>query len=286
MSLPSCAEVIVVDNASTDDGPAIVRRARPTAVLIERDTNDGFGSGCNVGAAYSSSDFLVFVNPDTEILGGALDILRDAWEIDKNDAVGPALTSASGELRANCRRRSHAIYDIVELLPSASRWSPPRLRRDIPASSKLYSVGGTVDYLQGACLGIGRDSFRRVGGFDTSFFLYSEEEDLCRRVALDGGRCRYIPRATVSHVAHASSSKVPLFSVYHLYRSRALLYRKWSDSRYARVAITALYLAVLADRAAGKIRAQLRLPAARSQAWVDHALRGLMDGFTAPLSGS
>lgn len=103
LSIPTRAEVIVVDNASSDEGLTIARRVLPAATLLNRRTNDGFGYACNVGAEHSSSDFLVFLNPDTQIVDGALETLREAWECDTKGAVGPALTSSNAELRTNCR---------------------------------------------------------------------------------------------------------------------------------------------------------------------------------------
>ncbi len=280
LSVPECAEVIVVDNDSTDDGPALVRRALPTATVVERQINDGFGAGCNIGAEHSSSNFLVFLNPDTQLSPGALDTLRQAWQADVKDVVGPALTSSAGELYANCRRRSRLIYDVLELLPASRRWCPAALRRDLPEDDVLYKTGGVVDYLQGACLGVGRNIFFAVGGFDTSFFLYSEEEDLCRRIAAAGGRCRYVPSSVVLHIAQTSSSKVQLFSVYHMFRSKAILYRKWSGCVRANTTIGGLYAFLWCDRALASLRGRLGFRPRRSREWSIHALRGLRRGWS------
>jgi hypothetical protein len=83
----------------------------------------------------------------------------------------------------------------------------------------------------------------------------------------------------VCHIAETSSSKVSEWSIYHLFRSKAILYRKWSSRFQASVAIAALYLAVWFDRIIQSVRLRCGLPLRRSHAWSDHAIRGLRDGW-------
>jgi GT2 family glycosyltransferase len=225
-SLPDDVEAIVVDNASTDGSPEIAQAARPNTVVVRLPNNQGFGHGCNVGAGVASRDVLIFLNPDGRIVGDALDVLAAHASEDPRSIFGPAFLRQDRSPRHDVRRRSQPHHEVLELLPSAKRWTPQRLRRDLPASDPRYTVGGEVDYLQGACLAIDRQLFHQLGGFDEDFFLYSEEETLCAAVRAAGGRCIYLPDAVIEHVGGTSTGRVSDFAVHHFYRSRAIFYRK------------------------------------------------------------
>jgi GT2 family glycosyltransferase len=225
-SLPGDVEAIIVDNASRDGSADIARSARPGTIVVELPRNGGFGYGCNVGAGVASGDILIFLNPDGRPTEGALGVLASRVAQDRSSIFGPAFLHDDGSPRHDVRRGSRPYHEALELLPSAKRWTPERLRRDVPESDQRYIIGGDVDYLQGACLAIDRQLFKSVGGFDEDYFLYSEEETLCEAVLAAGGRCVYVPDAVVSHVGGTSTARVSDFAVYHFYRSRAIFYRK------------------------------------------------------------
>lgn len=225
-SLPADVEAIVVDNASSDGSAEIAHAARPDAVVIRLPNNRGFGHGCNVGAGVASRDALVFLNPDGRAIGDAVAVLSAHVSENSGCIFGPAFRHADGRPRHDVRRRSQPHHEALELLPSAKRWTPERLRRDLPSGDPRYIHGGEVDYLQGACLAIDAQLFHRIGGFDEDFFLYSEEETLCDAVRAAGGRCIYLPGAVIEHIGGTSTERVSEFAVHHFYRSRAIFYRK------------------------------------------------------------
>jgi N-acetylglucosaminyl-diphospho-decaprenol L-rhamnosyltransferase len=224
--LPADVEAIVVDNASTDGSLDIARSARADAVVIESSRNGGFGYGCNLGADVASGDVLVFMNPDCRSLPGAVELLADRARADRRSIFGPAFLDGDGRLRHNLRRSSQPYHEALELLPSAKRWVPQRLRRDLSADDPRYENGGDADYLQGACLAVDRAFFLSLGGFDEDYFLYGEEETLCDAVRATGGRCVYVPSALVSHVGGTSTAQVGDFAVTQLFRSHTIFYRK------------------------------------------------------------
>jgi hypothetical protein len=225
-SIDSGVEVVVVDNASTDGTPATVAGSRADVVLVDLPTNGGFGRGCNIGAGVASGEILVFLNPDCRPAPGALLLLAERVAAEPGSIFGPALLHDDGSDRYNLRRASRPHHEILELMPSAKRWVPWRWRRDLPPDDARYVAGGAVDYLQGACLAVARDCFMAVRGFDEDYFLYSEEETLCQAIIAAGGECVYAPDAIVAHVGGTSTEAVSRFAVRHLYRSRAIFYRK------------------------------------------------------------
>ena len=270
-SVPPDAELVIVDNASSDHPAAAVAGCGREVTFAELPSNGGFGRGCNVGAGIATGDVLVFLNPDCRLSDATLVELSACVEDDRANIYGPALVHEDGSAWHNLRRRSTLAQDVVEQLPSARRWAPWRLRRDLPPEDPAYGRRGEVDYLQGACLAIDRRLFLQIGGFDEDFFLYSEEETLCEAVQRHGGRCVYLADAPVIHVGATSTDGVREFALRHLYRSRAIFYRKRHGelrgllSCVVLAAAVALNGAILglrpgsADRPAPSPRAGLRL---------------------------
>ena len=145
--------------------------------------NRGFTGGNNQGLAAAQGRYVLVLNPDTEIVGDALDRLVDYLEAHPPvGAVGPMLLNPDRSIQPSRRRFPTVLTGFFE-----STWLQglaPRgvLRRyyveDVPAD-----VVQEVDWLTGACTLFRRAALDRVGGYDeANFFMYSEELDLCRRI--------------------------------------------------------------------------------------------------------
>ena len=230
---------MIVDNQSTDGGVELALSVRPDAV-VARSENRGFGAGCNLGAQNSSGDVLLFLNPDAMLGSGALESLAERALESPSPIVGPELQSADGSVLHVVRRRRTIPMEIGSAIPGLQRFLPDSAKRDIPSEDPVYSEGGEVSYLQGACMAIDRGVFDRLGGFDERFFLYFEEEDLCLRAKQIGSPSVYEPAAKVTHLWGTSIGKVSGLSFHHLGRSRVIFYRKWFSAPAAVVATAAV----------------------------------------------
>jgi GT2 family glycosyltransferase len=279
-ALPADLEAVVIDNASTDGSAEVAREARPGTKVIDLPTNGGFGYGCNIGSGVASGDTLIFLNPDCRPTDGALETLAARVDTDRRSIFGPAFLHDDGSARHDLRRGSRPYHEALELLPAATRWTPSRWRRDLPGSDPRYTSGGDVDYLQGACLAIDRGLFHALGGFDEDYFLYSEEETLCEAVLASGGRCIYVPSAIVAHVGGTSTGRVSEFAMYHLYRSRAIFYRKHYGPLRGAAASGLIALALLVNRMAAP--AVSRWGDGTPNQSSASALRGLLSGSLTP----
>jgi N-acetylglucosaminyl-diphospho-decaprenol L-rhamnosyltransferase len=246
-SVPPDAEVIVVDNASADEGAALAARLLPAATLVRSEQNLGFGAGCNLGLRESSGEIVVFLNPDAVLATEALDRLVRVLEEDDVGMVGPAIITPSGAVEHTCRRWTTAWHFLVEHLPFAHRWSPASLRRDLPPDSAVYRIGGRVSYVQGACMALRADVLRAIGGFDEDFFLYGEEESIALRLLPLQKFSVYAPQARAIHVGGTSTRGIGTRQSFHLWRSSVLLMRKRSTPARARldilITVAALVLA-------------------------------------------
>jgi GT2 family glycosyltransferase len=183
--------LIVVDNGSTDGTPAAARDAAPAATVIEAGENLGFPAACNRGAASSSGELLLFLNPDAVVAPG----FRDAIELPLSERRGWAawqgLVTAEGGRVVNTRGGLVHFTGIA--------WAGGAGE---PLDEPIGGAGsGPVEpgFASGACLAIPAAEFDAVRGFSEPFFLYHEDVDLSLRLRLAGGRLGVEDRARADH---------------------------------------------------------------------------------------
>jgi len=225
---PGFATVIVVDQDSDSASAAAVARAFPWAVILARQTNDGFAKGINAGAASGHAPFLVLLNPDCVASSDFVARLVDfAVEHPEAAIVGPRIRNADGTLQGSARR----FPDWSTFIAGRSSWltkkfpKNPLSRWNLPALAE--GVGTSrVDWVSGACMLVRRDAFDQAGGMDERFFLYWEDADLCRRLGELGWRTIYFPDAEVVHVGGRSSVHAYRESLAAFHASALMLFRK------------------------------------------------------------
>jgi N-acetylglucosaminyl-diphospho-decaprenol L-rhamnosyltransferase len=233
--------ILAVDNASIDDTVACARAAG--FEIIERDSNDGFGAGCNTGLLAASTEFVLFCNPDVQPSRSALERLVAALASTPNAAVAGA---ALGE-PVQARRFSRISASLVGFLPGPIQDRAQRFRRDLPVDQDEEQV--VVDYVEGAFMLCRVTALRSVDGFDTRFFLYCEEEDLSRRLGERGWHTLLVPSARVAHQQSSSSvgvdgAAMAPFRVHSLY----WYYRRYHSRMYAECARCMIAALVTLDR--------------------------------------
>lgn len=187
-------EVIVVDNASSDETPAFLQREHQAGRLraILNAENAGFGHACNQGARAATGEYVVLLNSDTVPLPGWLDGLVAAADADDSvGIVGSRLLFPDGTIQ-------HAGIDFhLRGIPSHTFKDQPRdhapalKARDCPA-------------VTAACLLVRRSAFTEIGEFDSRFWMYCEDVDLCLRMWEAGYRVRYQPDSVVIHFEGSS----------------------------------------------------------------------------------
>ncbi|MFT7462071.1 MAG: N-acetylglucosaminyl-diphospho-decaprenol L-rhamnosyltransferase [Pseudohongiellaceae bacterium] len=189
----SC-ELIIIDNASTDESVAMSRRLAPEALIIESAQNVGYGPAINTAVRRARGEWLVIGNADLEVPAGGLDGLPKLLAALPADVAlaGPTLLDIEGRPTLSAGFFPTMITLVQGLVRKCRdrKYLPPRRH-----------VAGAVDWVTGACLFARRDQLRRAGGFDDEFFLYYEDVDLAQRLARAGLRCMYTPTMRVVHLS-------------------------------------------------------------------------------------
>jgi N-acetylglucosaminyl-diphospho-decaprenol L-rhamnosyltransferase len=229
----SCShEVIVVENASRDGSAELVRDEFPHARLIALEENVGFAAGSNLGARAATGEYLLMLNPDTELVGNTLGALqRYARAHPDAGLVGGRTLRPDGELDPGSCWGAQSLWSLVCFaagLSSVFRGS----RLFNPESLAGWSRDSErhVDIVTGCLCLMPRAVWEQLGGFDESFFMYGEDADLATRARKRGYHPAITPEAVILHHVGASSLSVDKREMN--LRCRVALARKhWSPAR-------------------------------------------------------
>lgn len=191
--------VISVTVVNNGDAPAALEalvQAYGSAQFVHNPGNLGFGAACNMGAARGKARLILFLNPDAVLKPGYFKTATKFMDDPENAAVGivgPGIETEDGSLTETCSP-----------LPSV----PGLLARSVGLTTGFHAAcaSGPVGQVMGAVLMIRRAVFQDLGGFDTRFFLYYEDVDLCARAAAKGAATYYLSSARAVHVGRVSSS--------------------------------------------------------------------------------
>jgi GT2 family glycosyltransferase len=263
------ADIHVVDNASTDQTLACLRRVGHHVFVHANPINVGFGRAVNdiVAATVGTNDsytHIVLVNPDVYLERGALAALLNAT---KEHPSAGALGGLS--LRADGRVDPTSCLALPSLRQAFCRafglhaW--PALRRLDPdrIDAVVHRRLDVVPALAGSVLLLPMPAWRAVRGFDPAYFLYGEDVDLCARLAVEGWSSLFVPACRYVH-ERGTSSADPAVHEWRMLAGRSLLYRRHLGAVRARVAIAAMVCGVGARHFAARL---IRRPSRWTLSW-------------------
>jgi GT2 family glycosyltransferase len=216
------AELIVVDNASSDGTAAELKKRFPDVKLIASQDNAGFAKGNNIGIAESSGRYVCLVNPDVEFLDDCLGKL--CRYMDSNHHVGicgPKILNKDGTIQYSCREFPALWNNLCFALGFHKLVPRSRLFSNELMSYFEHNKLREVDALSGCFMVIRRESMEEVGLLDDQFFMYSEDVDWCARFHEKGWKVVFNPTTEAMHYGGGSSENVPVRSAVE--QERAIL---------------------------------------------------------------
>jgi N-acetylglucosaminyl-diphospho-decaprenol L-rhamnosyltransferase len=197
-------ETIVVDHGSTDGTIDAVQRRFPDALLLRRE-NRGYGAGLNAGLQAASNDFVLLLNSDAWAQQDAVERLVEFAEAHPRAAlVGPRGLNPDGSRQLTVRAFPTLWRLATEYLFLRKLAPRSRALNSFYAGGLDLSRAQKVDWVMGFAMLVRREVIDEVGGFDESFFMFSEETDLCRRLWDAGWEVWFDPQAEFTHVAGAT----------------------------------------------------------------------------------
>ena len=193
-------KVYVIDNTSTDDSLAFVRKFHPEVKIIALDNNYGFAGGYNRGFAMMPENYYVMLNSDVEVSAGFIKELVELMEDDTNIAVSqPKLLSLANHYMLEHGGAAGGMIDFLGY---------PFCRGRIFDSSEedfgQYNTTAEIFWASGACCMIRREAYWQINGMYEYFFMHSEEIDMCWRLIAEGYQVVYCPTAHIYHFGGGS----------------------------------------------------------------------------------
>jgi len=194
-------DLVVVENGESEATRALIASDFQQVRLLEC-ANHGFAHGCNHGLASVDARYVLFLNPDTEIVEGSLDDL--VAHLDTSPEVGLAgcrQVGADGALHLTMRRFPTAIRLLMESLGS-ERWPLVASRagqRQLDPSA--YAREFDLDWTTGSFMLVRREALESAGWLDERLFLYCDDPDLARRIKHAGWVVRHLPQVVIVHHA-------------------------------------------------------------------------------------
>jgi GT2 family glycosyltransferase len=227
-------EIIVVDSASTDGSPEMIRTHFPQVRLIASEHNLGYANGNNVGAAAAQGRYLFLLNPDTEVQPGTLARIIGYMETHPAvGALGPQLLWPDGSIQSS-RRRFPTLGSLFWDSTLLGQWfHDNRHSRAYHLADQPADQAQKVDWVVGAAILIRREAWLGVGPIDQDFFMYFEETDWCRRSVEAGWETHYLPSARVTHYEGKSSEQVVAARTLQFQHSKLYYTRKYFGGGWA-----------------------------------------------------
>ncbi|MBO6522720.1 MAG: glycosyltransferase family 2 protein [Balneolaceae bacterium] len=217
-------EVILVSNSQLEDEfkDHFEKYTFPKKI-IQSNTNLGFGTACNLGAAQAKGQYLFFLNPDTVFCNNVISNFKFCLKNHHSiGIIGPKTFSENNQLIPSAKHELSVGYFVVLVFPFLDKVfkQASRYNNYTPDASEFVPV------LNGHALFLSRDLFDKLCGFDEQFFMYWEENDLCLRASSLGYNNYYCSEAELTHVAGTSTSPYFLKMEIEKHRSQKAFIKK------------------------------------------------------------
>ncbi|RLC47689.1 MAG: hypothetical protein DRH70_02775 [Candidatus Coatesbacteria bacterium] len=241
------AEIVIWDNASSDDSLVLQSQTLETVRLIRSPRNVGFARAVNAAVKACSGEFILLLNPDTEARSDFVSPLVNFIERHgRRGIVGGKVVNPDGSLEKACRRAIPTptaallrLTGISLLFPNSRRL--PLYNLPDSTNDRAHKVGA----VSGSFCMFPRELAKRVP-FDEQFFLFGEDLDFCLRASKLGESVWFVPFASVIHQKGVSMRRRPIFSLLCFYDSMLKFYKKHFASRHSLAFNFVVFIAIWA----------------------------------------
>ncbi|MBL7726603.1 MAG: glycosyltransferase, partial [Dinghuibacter sp.] len=254
------AEILVVDNASTDGSMQYLPPRFPGVRFIANEKNTGFAKACNQAYSLATGQYILFLNPDTLVPENCFSRCIAFFEETPGcGALGVRMVDGSGRFLKESKRGFPSPLVSFYKLSGLARLFP---RSKVFAHYHLGHLSATenheVDVLAGAFMMVKKEVLEQTGVFDESFFMYGEDIDLSFRIQKAGFKNYYFAGTTILHFKGESTKKGSLNYVKMFYSAMSLFVKKhygqWRAGIFRAAIQTAIWLRAGVSAAAGFIR--------------------------------
>lgn len=233
------AEVIVIDNASSDNSLALLNKSHsnnPKLHVHQSKLNIGFAKACNIGTHQASGQYILYLNPDCVLDKNTLSFLVNCLNSEVDIGMtGALLLNSDGTEQAGGRRavptpwrsfvRAFGLFRLGKRYPKL--FSDFLLHRDPLPEGPI-----TVEAISGACMMVKREALDDVGLFDEGYFMHCEDLDWCMRFRQNQWKILFVPQAKVVHFKGICSDKRPVFIEWHKHKGMMRFYRSFFKQQY------------------------------------------------------
>lgn len=221
-------EIILADNASTDETKKWVNKFYPEVNIVTFDDNYGYCGGNNRAVKAATKEILLFLNNDVEVTPNWLNELGTAFENDKN--LGAAQPKILDYSRKDHFEYAGAAGGLID--GWGYTFCRGRIFDSVEDDHGQYEEQTNIFWASGAALAIRKNLFEELGGFDEDFEFHMEEVDLCWRVQRAGFNIAYIPKSQIYHLGGGSLAMGSPRKVYYNFRNNLFMLWKNYPTKY------------------------------------------------------
>ena len=227
-------EIIVVDNDSSDGSVDKIKQQFPSVQVIETGINAGFAAGNNVGFEVATGDYILVLNPDTEITGAAID--DTLAYMDNNVDLGALGCKVLG----NDNKHQPSLLRFPSLLGIfINTFIPYNMMLTLDCLDRFHydkidlEMAQDVEVIVGCFMLVPRAVIDEVGGMDDDFFMFCEEVEWCWRISQSGKKIRYMPDNTIMHYEGGCSSQLSFRKTLLMTKGTLMFFQKTQGTMIA-----------------------------------------------------
>ena len=212
-ALELCDEIIIVDNASTDNSISQISKIYPNIQIIKNKFNSGYGHAANQGINSGKGKYFLICNNDITL---PLNIFKDLEELFLKESRAGIISGQQTNLEGEIIRTSSKKPSLLSEFDGIGRIDHNK------DPDKITDVG----ILRGACLGVKKEMIEEIGAYDEDFFFYFEDTEWCIRAHKNSWKVILHPKIKIPHIGGSSSSELYSKSRIEFYRSRIIFWKK------------------------------------------------------------